>query len=125
MIGDNWRLNLPPVTKELTQPQPTQNTYQWSANQQGAIKYEATGDDILYMGTYPNGTKINGLLIDKHGTLIVRGAPGYVNTTTGRRHAIILHCYSFTHQDGQPAPSHAAGRLWVTDIFSPQHANWV
>ena len=45
MISDNWKPDLPPATKELTQPQPNQSKYQWSANQQGIKNFDQIEED--------------------------------------------------------------------------------
>ena len=57
---------------------------------------------------------------DRYGNLFTAGTPWYVVTNNGRRQVIGLSCFTFQASDGQTTPSHAAGRLWVTDSFFPQ-----
>ena len=119
MVVENQTKPLPPRTKELTHQVPDQMAFQWKTNQQGVVNCQPHGDDHLWDPIPCEPTAVDSS-VDSLGNLIVRGTPGYVNTDTGRRQAIVLSCYEFKDQHGQPIPSHLQGRLWVTDIFATQ-----
>ena len=108
-----------PKTKELVQLEQDQMLFHWTANQQGVVTWQPHGEDHLWE-PIPCEPTLVGSSVDSLGNLIVKGTPGYVITDTNRRQAIVLCCYEFNDQNGQPIPSHLQGRLWVTDIFATQ-----
>ena len=103
MIDGNQTEHLLPKTKELTQLEPDQMAFQWKANQQGVVNYQPHGDDHLWDPIPCEPTPVDSS-VDSLGNLIVRGTPGYVITDTDRRQAIVLCCYEFKYQHGQPIP---------------------